>query len=202
MGNPSEKKVYTFEEYLAIEEVAETRHEYFYGAIYAMAGTKASHNLTVLNIATLLRGHFRGKGCRIFAENVKLELISQHYYVYPDVMVTCHPNDLESNLIMKATSILIEVLSKSTAVYDLNTKLDLYLKLPSLLYYLIVSQTEYKVKIYERQDHLLSESKSAWGYHIIEGLENEVSLPQLSIRLPMREIYEDVKLTPFQELPD
>jgi Uma2 family endonuclease len=127
----------------------------------------------------------------VFAENIKLELLAKGYYVYPDVMVTCNINDLENDLLIKAPVILVEVLSKSTAVYDLHTKLDYYLKLPSLLYYLVISQTEYQVKVYER-------GKDAWTYRVVEEKENELHLNQISIRLSLQEIYEDITLEPFQ----
>jgi Uma2 family endonuclease len=63
MGNPAQHKgLYTFEECLALEESGEIRYEFFRGEIYAMSGTKTNHNITVLNVATLLRKHYRGKG--------------------------------------------------------------------------------------------------------------------------------------------
>lgn len=97
-----------------------------------MAGAKASHNLMVLNVVSIMREHFRGKGRRVFAENVKLELIAREYYVFPDVMATCNEEDLKNDLIMKHPSIVVEVPPGSAAVYDLNTKLDHHFK-PSFL---------------------------------------------------------------------
>jgi Uma2 family endonuclease len=38
MGESLEKKSYTVEEYFALEETSEIRHEYFDGEIFAMAG--------------------------------------------------------------------------------------------------------------------------------------------------------------------
>jgi Uma2 family endonuclease len=45
------KKYYTAEEYLALEETAEYRSEYYQGEIFAMAGSTDDHNIIVNNIS-------------------------------------------------------------------------------------------------------------------------------------------------------
>ncbi|PSB00801.1 Uma2 family endonuclease [Merismopedia glauca] len=42
--------VLTIEEYLALEQESEIRHEYVDGEIFAMAGASEAHNLIVGNI--------------------------------------------------------------------------------------------------------------------------------------------------------
>lgn len=45
MGEPTaEKKLYTLEEYQNIEVETNTRHEFYQGEIFAMAGTTVAHN--------------------------------------------------------------------------------------------------------------------------------------------------------------
>ena len=39
MGQAAEKKQYEYSDYLALEEQSQIRHEYFYGEVFAMAGT-------------------------------------------------------------------------------------------------------------------------------------------------------------------
>jgi hypothetical protein len=51
------------------------------------------------------------------------------------------------------------------------------------LYYLIVRQKAYFVRIYERVGE-------KWEYRTVEGLEATVVLPQLGLSLPMAGIYE------------
>ena len=93
---------------------------------------------------------------------------------------------------MNAPALVVEVLSDKTEAYDLGTKLDGYLKMPSLLYYLIVSQRAYFVRIYER-------AGEKWEYRTVEGLEATVVLPQLGLTLPMENICEDVALEPVSQ---
>jgi Uma2 family endonuclease len=121
---------------------------------------------------------------------MKLELVQGSFYVYPDVRYTCPKADKKERTTLKDPALVVEVLSDKTEADDLGTKLDGYLKLPSLLYYLIVSQKAYFVRIYERVGE-------KWEYRTVEGLEAAVVLPQLGLTLPMESVYEDVALEPL-----
>lgn len=143
-----------------------------------MSGATKNHNTMVLNCASLFRNHFKGKGCKVFAEGVQLEKEHRGVYFYPDVMVTCDERDFEEGLKVKFPKIIVEVLSKSTAFQDLNRK-----------YYLIVSQSDYTVKIYERKGE-------GWSFSVVQGIESSINLAQIGLALPLKEIYDDIKLEP------
>ena len=191
MAYPQEQKThYTFEAYTHLDEESEVRSEYYYGEVFAMAGATRNHNLITLNTGTLLRPQARQNGCQTFVSDMKLELVKGSFYVYPDVLYTCHEADKKERTTLKHPALVVEVLSDKTEAYDLGTKLDGYLKLHSLLYYLIVSQRAYFVRLYERVGE-------QWQYRTVEGLEAAVVLPQLGLTLPMQTIYEDVSLEPL-----
>lgn len=114
--------------------------------------------------------------------------MKKKYYVYPDVIYTCNQEDKQAPLIIRHPSLVVEVLSDSTEAYDLNTKLNYYTKLSSLLYYLLVSQKGYLVQVFERRNNM-------WIFSSVEGLENTIALPQLKISLSMQEIYENVSIS-------
>ena len=73
MGESVEKKRYTIEEYFALEETSEIRHEYFDGEIFAMAGTTLNHSRLASNIEFSIRKQ-RKQHCDVFRESVKLVL--------------------------------------------------------------------------------------------------------------------------------
>jgi Uma2 family endonuclease len=125
MGQSLEKKHYTVEEYFALEEISEIRHEYFNGEIFAMAGTTLNHNRIAQNIGFSLRSSKKSH-CDIFIENVKLEAIKDFYYPYPDVMLTCNLFDLREKNKIAHPSLIVEVLSTSTEKYDKTVKLKKY----------------------------------------------------------------------------
>lgn len=64
----------TPEEYLQLELQSEVKHEYIDGYAYAMAGANDSHVTISLNLATLLRNHVRGSGCRVFISDMKARI--------------------------------------------------------------------------------------------------------------------------------
>jgi Uma2 family endonuclease len=84
----------TPEEYLHLEEQSPVKHEYIDGQIYAMAGASDPHVTIALNLATLLRSHVRGSGCRVYISDMKAQIESLNRFYYPDVLVSCDDRDL------------------------------------------------------------------------------------------------------------
>jgi Uma2 family endonuclease len=190
MGNAvPNKSWYTAEEYLEGEKTAEYRSEYYFGEVFAMAAATRIHNLITANILALLRALARTTKCQVFSSDMQLEVIPGKFYAYPGVLYTCDPSDHNERLTLKRPVLLVEVLSDRTESFDLGRKLDEYLKIPSLLYYLIVQQKAHHVRVYERK-------AGEWKYSVVEGLPGQVHLPQLGTSLAMADVYEDVLMEP------
>ena len=186
-----EKKLYTFEEYLALEEASETRYEYWDGEVFAMAGTTKRHNRMVLNLSRLLYPFTQKKGCEVFAESIKQQLRERSRYVYPDIIYSCDPEDVEADdgQWVKNPSLLIEVLSDSTEGVDREKKRDAYFLLPSLQVYIILAQDRYSARVYQRAGDF-------WRYELLTNSEDEIRLPALGIMLKLADVYEGVRLKP------
>ena len=141
------------EDYLEGERVSPIKHEYRRGLIYAMVGAKRFHGLITLNIATQLNVHLSNSPCNVITSDIKVRLIEADCYYYPDVVVTCHPDDLKGNQdYIYHPKIIIEVLSKSTQKFDRTTKFVDYQTCPELEEYVLISQTEKFVEVRTRQD--------------------------------------------------
>lgn len=82
--------------------------------------------------------------------------------------------------------VLIEVLSTSTAGYDLGEKFTEYKSIESFQEYLAISQTYAHVIRHFRQPNGL------WVRYDILGLESEVLLESLNLSLRLSEMYERV----------
>nr|WP_293844447.1 Uma2 family endonuclease [uncultured Arsenicibacter sp.] len=178
---------YTFAEYVALEATAGARYMYFDGQVVAMAGSTKRHNLIVQNLTVALRGHARRNGCQVYAENVRQKLHTGERYVYPDIIYTCNPADLadDAESFVRWPSMIIEVLSESTAQDDHQDKRFDYYKIPSLLCYILVSQTTCRVEIYERTNDF-------WKYRVFDQLQDTVDISSLGITLSINDIYEDI----------
>lgn len=181
------EKKYTVTEFLEMEEKSEIRHEYYDGEIFAMAGTTMNHNDIVDNVRSFLKDLFRPKGCRVFAENIKVEAIENFYYPYPDVIVTCAPEDINGTYIVKHPSILVEVLSKSSANYDRGFKLKKYQDIASLQYYMLVAQYECYAELFTRTDQT-----GVWTYQSFNKPDAVISFDLLNFTMPVSAVYEGI----------
>ena len=186
-----EKKKYTYEEYLQLEQQSDMRYEFWNSEVFAMAGGSKNHNEILSNIHFCLRDNFRRKSCRTFAEGVKLELVKDQYYVYPDVLLTCDPRD-NDDYFVKHPSLIVEVLSPGTEAYDRSVKLAQYRKIKSLRYYLLVSQSQPFVEIFARTNE-----NELFTYDVAEGMDAVIQMPALDFALPLSKIYEYIEFAPL-----
>lgn len=180
----------TVEEYFELEEQSEIRHEYYDGEVYAMSGTTLNHNSIVGNMWGVFKSFFQKRGCRVFGESVKLK-VSDRYYLYPDVIVACVPKDTSAAYMVEQPSILVEVSSKTTGARDRGIKLKQYKTIPSLQYYLIVSQREYSVEVFSRID-----GGDLWAYRSFESEEDVIRFDGFSFKISLKAIYEDIQFRP------
>jgi len=190
METAIQNTVYSYQQYLALEKETNIRHEYWNGEVFAMAGGTKNHNKIGLNISTILSNQFGHKGCETFFNDVKLQLQKENYYVYPDVLLTCDKEDNDAYVVTKP-SLIVEVLSASTENYDRSIKLAQYRKIPTLRYYLLVSQKEPFVEVYGRTD-----DEAIFTYEVYENMEDSINLSALSCNIPLADVYKYVTFMP------
>lgn len=180
----------TPEEYLAFERRAEYKNEYFDGEVIAMTGASRRHNLISLNVGAELRTRLKGRTCETYVSDMRVRIPSANIYTYPDVVVACDEpqfEDAELDTLLNPT-LIVEVLSKSTAAYDRVAKFGYYRTLPSLKEYLLVSQDEYHVAQHVRQ------ADGRWMLTDIREVGGVVELSSVGCTLGIGEIYERVEL--------
>ncbi|MGG6266015.1 Uma2 family endonuclease [Leptolyngbya sp. AN03gr2] len=107
-------RLYTPEEYLALEDQADFRSEYRQGEIIPMAGGTTNHNRISLNVAGKLNSTFAEQNYDVFMADVKLWIPQEQLYNYPDVMVVVGEVEYYNNRrdIILNPQVIIEVLSK------------------------------------------------------------------------------------------
>ena len=128
------KVYYTPDEYLALERKAEYKSEYFGGEIFAMTGASRKHNLVAGNIFAALHLQLKKRPCEIYPSDMRVKVSPTGLYTYPDVAVVCGEpmfDDEQKDTLLNPT-VLVEVLSKSTASYDRGEKFEHYRKIKSL----------------------------------------------------------------------
>jgi Uma2 family endonuclease len=178
----------SLEEYWLWEEKQLERHEFYRGEVFCMAGGTLNHNDIVDNVKRYIKNKFQSKGCRVFSENVKLEVFENEYYTYPDIMLTCHPTDIKAELLVKNPSLLVEVLSPSSEGYDLGFKWQSYQKIASLQVYMAVYQDKIGIHVYQR-----STIVGQWIYQYFSKIEEMIELDYLGFSLPLSEVYANIE---------
>ncbi len=184
-----EKKVYTPEEYLALEEQSEERHEYYRGQIYAMSGASDSHNQIAGNMYMSLRQQLRAKPCRVYINDMRLLIKKSGLYTYPDVMAVCGKVEFIPGRTDTVTNpiLVVEVLSDSTKDYDRTTKFTFYRQLASFREYMLIDQKRAYVEVFRRTESGL------WMYEAYDELSAQIKLTSLDIEIPISTIYEQVE---------
>ena len=140
----------TSAQYLQMEEQSNIKYEYVDGQILAMAGASDAHVTIAGNLFTLLRSHVRGSGCRVYISDMKVRIESLNRFYYPDVMVTCDPNDQETSTYKRFPTLIIEVLSESTEAFDRGDKFADYQEITSLREYVLISTKRKRVDCFRR----------------------------------------------------
>ncbi len=186
MSIPDAIVTITHDEYLTGEQLSQIRHEYVAGQVFAMAGASEKHNRITLNLAFHLRAATRGTPCGVFMNDMKVHIATRDIFYYPDVVLTCDADDREP--FYKTTPCLIaEVLSPSTELTDRREKLVNYRTLPSLRYYLLLSQDQRMVELYQRNE------AGEWYYFCYDDTgELRLNCPPLALQFTVADLYEDV----------
>lgn len=170
---------YTYGEYLAFEHDSPTKHEFFDGEIYAMAGGSPRHSALAMRVGTAIQLGCPS-GCEAFQSDLRVRVVATGRAAYPDVTMICGAIELDPADPYRQTvtnpTLLIEVLSPSTEDVDRISKRRDYQLIPSLREYVIVSQDEVRVEIYRRV------SSERWQYvDVREGLVQLATGPTLDL---------------------
>ncbi len=178
----------TVEEYLAFERTSEEKHEFLNGETFAMGGASRRHGLITGNAFASLRSQLRGRPCEAFVADMRVQIDTTGLFAYPDVVVVCGPAtylDKEIDTLTNPT-LIIEVLSPSTADYDRAGKFEHYRSLPSLQEYLVLAQDRVMA------EHFVREGAAAWLLTETRDPAAVLDLPSIGCRLEMAEVYEKV----------
>ncbi|MCB1078217.1 MAG: Uma2 family endonuclease [Verrucomicrobiae bacterium] len=170
------------EDYLRLEELAEEKHEYAHGRIYAMAGASDDHELVATNLLAALHQHLRGKGCRVYKSDMKLRLAlhQSDLFYYPDVMVVCDPGDDHPTFKTKP-KVLAEVMSDFKK--DRMEKLFGYQQIPSLEEYLVIDPNP------EAPRAWIHRRSNGWNPEDI-GSADTIALRSLDFEAPLASLFE------------
>ncbi len=177
----------TVEEYIEFEERSEIRHEFIDNQLIPMPGTTDDHNDICINLTQLLKMLLKTLGkFKVHQENVKVQILHERDYTYPDVVVISDPRDFGTRYIKKFPPVIFEVISKTTRIDDQVDKFIRYKNIASLQNYILVDSEKAWVEVRYKTPEGEWEANA---YFISDG---KFPVPALGLELKFEEVYDGV----------
>jgi Uma2 family endonuclease len=184
----TEKRYYTPEEYLQLEETAEYKNEYHNREIIPMVGGTTNHNQIAGNIYKLFPLTINNQDYYTYIEGVRLWLPEHNLYTYPDVMVIKGQPRYHGKGKSNVTNpqIIMEVLSSSTEGYDHGDKFQYYRSLPTFQEYILIDQYRYYV------DQYIKQSENQWSVNFYTEENALLKFASVNWQISLQEIYQRI----------
>lgn len=171
-------------EFLAWEERQELRYEFDGFDVRAMVGVTRAHAVIQANLIGALRDRLRGKACRPFGSELKIEVAGS--IRYPDAFVVCTPGDPRSTVVTDPV-VIFEILSESTARIDHVDKNAEYRATPSVQRYVMLEQDSQAATVFAREGE-------RWVGSLLTG-DVVLAMPEIGIEVPLAELSEGLDLS-------
>lgn len=175
----------TYAEYVAIANDSEVKYEYISGEIVAMAGGTVAHARLISRVSSALDRALEGKPCIVLPSDMRIRIRAADRATYPDLFVVCGSpeQDADDDHAVVNPTVIVEVLSDSSADTDRTDKFAAYRRLISLREYVLVAQRERRIEVYRRDGRrwILDEY----------GAGDRLSLESLGVELVVDEVYVD-----------
>lgn len=178
---------FTEKEYLALEAVAEVRHEYIGGDIIGTAGAELERNQIKHNVEVEADLALRDRPCHVLGSDQRVRADATREYFYPDAVITC----LDPQLVGPAPrsllnpQVIVEVLSPGTEAHDRGAKWIAYQTIPTLTDYLMIASDRRRVEHYQR------DASGCWMMRVMT--EGSFTLSS-GTRLEIAALYRQTKL--------
>jgi Uma2 family endonuclease len=181
------------QEYLTYDRASEKKQEYYNGEIWAIDGADFDHALIACNIAFHLEPILQGHASVFVGAKVRVQVSPEGPFTYPDIAIVLGEpqflDDKRDTLLNPA--IVLEVFSKSTEAHLRGFKFTQYRKLQSLTEYVLISQQETKVEVFQRRP------SGHWLSAAAEGINVRCYLSSVRCPLPLSVVYAGAEfLTP------
>lgn len=150
---------YTYEDYVQWEG----RWEVIEGVPYAMSPQPVpKHQIVAVNLSSEFRMALKKcNKCKVY-QPIDYK-ISEETILQPDMLVVCNP--ITKKFLDFAPSLVVEILSSSTALKDRHTKFQLY-QSQNIPYFIIISPDKEDIEIYEikNAEYVLIKSGHSFSY--------------------------------------
>ena len=186
---------FTREEYLTLERNSQYKSQYFRGEIFAMPGGTKRHNMMSANVIGSLFLQLQSRPCRVYSSDMKVMVEATGLFTYPDAVVACSEErfyDQQEDVLLNPT-LIVEVLSPSTELYDRGTKTEHYRKIASLQEYVLIAQDRIHIERFSRN------AAGHWTLVEVDQPGQVLRIESIDCNLAVDDVYAKVQFGPEPE---
>lgn len=179
---------WTTEEFLVWHLKQDARYELVDGAPVRMqAGARRGHFQITANVLNAFANALEDSPCEAFANDAALETFPNQIR-YPDVVIDCGEGQ-DSDLKTASPKVVVEVLSPSTRIIDINAKAREYREVASLTTVILIDADYVDIEVQER-------TPDGWVHRRIADIAADLTLADPALSVPLATIYRRVSVTP------
>jgi Uma2 family endonuclease len=186
----------TIDAYAAFDRAAVEKHELIDGEVVRKGGGSPEHNLICANV-------LRGLGNALETLQVNGDALGSDqkvyvrddFFLYPDAIIVCGESQFDAQDALRNPVVIVEVLSPSTAAFDLGRKFEAYRTLSSLEHYIVVEQDRASIT------HFAKVAGNLWaivGEHSQFTDQLTIAIADTEVAVPLTAIYRRVSLPEAQ----
>jgi Uma2 family endonuclease len=184
MAEPAIRKM-TVAEFLRWEDGTDTRYELLDGIPVAMVPPAVAHGFLAARLCVRIEASLRSRPpCMVQIEAGITRPDRDDTCYVADLAVTCTPPQPGQQLLADPV-LIVEIPSTGTALYDRQTKVADYRRIPSVQKILLIDSASVFAEILRR-------AGEQWITELVEGRQATLSLASIGLTVTMSELYEGI----------
>ena len=177
----------TLAEFLRWEDGTDTRYQLLAGFPVAMAPPAVANGVLAARLCARIEAAVQSRRpCMAQVEAGIARPDRDDTCYVADLAVTCTPPGREDQLIADPV-LIVEILSPTTAMYDRQTKVSDYHRIPSVQEILLIDSTSMFAEVLRREG-------DRWITEIVRGPQGVLSLSSIAPTVSMSDLYEGIDL--------
>ena len=177
----------TLAEFLPWEDGTDTRYELLGGCPVAMAPPAIAHGILALRLGARIDAALRSRSPCFGQSEAGIARPDRNDTCYiADLAVTCTPPERGQQLLQDPL-LIVEILSPGTALYDRQTKVSDYRRIPSVQEILLIDSASIFAEVLRREG-------DRWMTEIVRGPQATLLLASIGLTAAMSELYEGIDL--------
>jgi Uma2 family endonuclease len=177
----------TLAEFLRWEDGTDSRYELLGGCPVAMAPPPVTHGMMVARLCGAIESTLRSRRPCVPGLGAAIAAQGRDGTCYLADLVVSRTLPKHGDQLVKDPLLIVEILSPGTALYDRQTKVSDYRRIPSVEEILLIDSASIFAEVLRREG-------DRWITEIVRGPETMLSLASIGMTASMSDLYEGIDL--------